>query len=102
MSINLPPFYNRHGSEVLFLPGLVRELRIAMRDIQRTVPHQRLETLDPHTGIEKLTGKGMSKGMKGIPLMGETGCNGQDYLELLIGVYSHLSSGFVNKYTFRE
>jgi len=73
MSINLPPFYNRHGSEVLFLPGLVRELRIATRHIQRTVPHQRLETLDPHTGIEKLAGKGMSKGMKGIPLMGKTG-----------------------------
>jgi len=73
MAINLPPFYNRHGSEVLFLPRLVRELRIAPRHIQRTVPHQRLETLNPHAGIEKLTGKGMAKRMQGIPLMGKTG-----------------------------
>jgi hypothetical protein len=73
MAILLSPFYNRHGSEVLFLPRLVRKAGITPRHIQRAMPHQWLETLDPHTRIEKLTGKGVPKGMKGIPLMSETG-----------------------------
>ena len=52
---------------------LIREPCIAPRHIQRGMPHQWLETLDPHAGIEKLTGKGMPKGMQGIPFMGKTG-----------------------------
>jgi hypothetical protein len=73
MAIHLPPFYHRHGSEVFFFPGLVREPGITACHIQRAMPQQRLETLDPHPGIEKLAGKGMPKRMQGIPLMGKTG-----------------------------
>lgn len=61
MSIHLTPFYNRHGPEVLFLSDLVRQPGIAPRHVERGMTDQRLNTLDPHAGIEKLTGKAMAK-----------------------------------------
>jgi hypothetical protein len=53
--------------------------------------HQWLKTLNPHAGIEKLTGKSMSQRMQGIPLMRETGFCEIPFKDKIGGTIRHIS-----------
>ena len=71
MPIDLTPFYDGHGPEVFFLPGLIREPGIMPGHLYSAVSQELLNTLQPHAGIEQFAGAGMTQAMQSISLMGE-------------------------------
>ena len=71
-AIDCPPFYDRHGPEVLLLTGFIGELSIAPGDLDIVVSQELLEALQTHPCIEKLTGKGVSQTVYGIALMDQS------------------------------
>jgi hypothetical protein len=73
IAIAVPPFYPGHGPEILFLTGFIGKPGISPGFFNTLVPHQYLEALQAHPGIEKLGGKSMPKGMDRIALMSNAG-----------------------------
>jgi hypothetical protein len=69
IAINLPPFYDRHGFEVLILSGPIRESCITTRHLNAVMTEQWLQALQVHTSIQQLTGKGMTQAMQRVALV---------------------------------
>ncbi len=69
--MDLSPFYDGHGPEVLLPSGFIGESPIAAGDLDTVMPHKLLKRHQTHPPVEKLTGIGMSQRVQTIAPMGQ-------------------------------
>jgi hypothetical protein len=69
MAIDASLLNDCHGSKILFFTCGVGEPGIAARHLNAAVTQELLQALKAHTGIQELTGKGMTQTMERVALM---------------------------------
>src|SRR5208283_2235306 len=67
--MDLPLLDQSHRPEVFLFSGLVRQPGISSRDLNARVTKQRLQTLEPHSGIQEFTGECVPKTMQRVAFM---------------------------------
>src|SRR5208337_2754447 len=68
-----PLFDQSHCPEVFLFPGLIREPGISPCDLNACVAKERLQTLEPHSGIQEFACKSVAKTMERVALVKKSG-----------------------------
>ena len=73
MAIGFSLFDDRHGPEVLFPAGVVRQPGVTPGHLDTAMPQELLQTLQAHASVQQLGGTGMPEAMQTVALMRQAG-----------------------------